>query len=912
MNKTSFTMPLFLRFWGKAHPRPDAALWHPLAFHALDVAAAASVLLDKNPHKMAGLAQLIGADQQALRQLILFLIALHDIGKFSAHFQAKSEAAWLDAGLDGILGAPEPKICRHDGVGYAMWEKLGLPELLSDYVEDWSNCDILELWASVTGHHGQPANSDQHCHHWQNGFNGHRKAAALKAAQHFAREAFALFPSAGRLQRPSERDLAILSWALAGLTVLADWIGSNREKFRYTKPRPLADYWPMALKRAQEAVAEAGIMPAGAPSSVAWRYLLPHLAKSKMSPLQQHMLDLAPPEGPFLAVIEDVTGSGKTEAALLLAARLLADGRADGLYFALPTMATANAMFDRLFQSYRRLFLPDAKPSLVLAHGRSRRYDGFTSSILWPNGEDKFDPAIEDSVGETSEAACAGWIADDRRKAFLAHVGAGTIDQALLSVLPSRHQSLRLWGLSGRVLIIDEAHAYDPYVNKELETLLEFHAVLGGSAIVLSATLPRGQRTSLIEAYRRGLAAKKFSLQRQDYPLVTMAAANAVTEEPVETRPKLARVLPVRRLAAGSEAVDELASIAGQGGAVAWIRNAVDDAIEGAALLRERGFEPILLHARFAMGDRLDIEDKVKQRLGSASTSGTRRDAQGRGLVLVGTQVLEQSLDYDVDGMVTDLAPIDLMIQRAGRLWRHPGRERPVASPELLILSPDPEQVEDKEWYRTLLRRAASVYDDHGIVWRSAKALFQAGEIASPEGVRKLIEQVYSEESDIAIAIPPELERISLTADGKRKAAKSTADANLLKLKKGYGGCAQIWTRDTLTPTRLGEPVTVFRLGTVEARRIVPWCKDDNPARAWALSEVSIRKTKASGVPEPERSLDLMIKAAKEQWTKWEQDQPLLVLEPEGEVWRGVVIDKDGGGKTVLYDRLSGLRFAPS
>src|SRR5262249_9039299 len=155
-----------------------------------------------------------------------------------------------------------------------------------------------------------------------------------------------------------------------------------------------------------------------------------------------------------LAIIEDVTGSGKSEAALIFAARLLSGGRADGLYFALPTMATANAMYDRLAASYRRLFADGSTPSLVLAHGKRRLHNGFADSIL-ESEERQPQPYDEDAV-----AACAMWIADDRRKAFLAHVGIGTVDQALLGVLPSRHQSLRLWGLSDRVLVIDEAHAY--------------------------------------------------------------------------------------------------------------------------------------------------------------------------------------------------------------------------------------------------------------------------------------------------------------------------------------------------------------------------------------------------------------------------------------------------------------------
>src|SRR5262249_23908158 len=153
-------------------------------------------------------------------------------------------------------------------------------------------------------------------------------------------------------------------------------------------------------------------------------------------------------------------------------------------YFALPTMATANAMFARLAKNWRQMFASSATPSLVLAHSK-RALQGFRTGILDAPRDVGGEPA-RNSADITAESSWAAWIADDRRKAFLADLGAGTIDQAVLAVLPSRHQSLRLWGLADHVLIVDEAHAYDPYMERELEVLIEFQAALGGSAVVLS------------------------------------------------------------------------------------------------------------------------------------------------------------------------------------------------------------------------------------------------------------------------------------------------------------------------------------------------------------------------------------------------------------------------------------------
>jgi CRISPR-associated endonuclease/helicase Cas3 len=333
----------------------------------------------------------------------------------------------------------------------------------------------------------------------------------------------------------------------------------------------------------------------------------------------------------------------------------------------------------------------------------------------------------------------------------------------------------------------------------------------------------------------------------------------------------------------------------------------VDDAIEAAELLRARGIEVVLLHARFAMGDRLDVEDRVRTILGPNDQTGRRR-----GFVLVGTQILEQSLDYDVDAMVTDLAPVDLMIQRAGRLWRHSARTgRPVDAPELVVLSSDPDIVENKDWYRKLSSRAAAVYDHHGIVWRSARALFDTGHIATPVGVRKLVEQVYA--NSAFDDIPEPLRVQSNKAVGVSAAARSFAGANLLYCWDGYGGSAGLWNKDTITTTRLGQPVTLFRLGKIEAGRIVSYysanAQVQDLARDWALSEVSLNQNKATGVPLGEVGRERLIGDAKASWPEWERDLPLLVLEPNGTGWRGFVSGVGEDVKPVIYSARVGLKI---
>lgn len=892
-------MQSYLSFWGKARAnRSNEPGYHPLAYHCLDVAAVADALLAANPRRLSALANLLQTTRDNARSLLLCLAALHDIGKFTSAFQSKSVEFW-PTDLLGVHGPRDGG--RHDEDGYSMGGFLEFRTLMTPAFDDWDRSEIFVLWAAVTGHHGTPATDK--------GPDGlqkikHFKSLERDAAQAFAKDIAALFGPFSSIPVPSLRNLAICSWALAGLTVISDWIGSDRARFPYAEPAfDLPAYWTQAQTRAQVAVAQSGILPVEASRDGKLK-LLPE--NFDPSPLQRMALDIALPEGQMLAIFEDTTGSGKTEAALLLAARLLADGRADGLFFALPTMATANAMYERLSSSYRRLFAQSASPSLVLAHGRRALNAGFASSIL--DGPQDNDDKHAEARGDESSASCAAWIADDRRKAFLAHIGVGTIDQAILGVLPSRHQSLRLWGLAERVLVVDEAHAYDAYMTREIETLLEFHGALGGSAIILSATLAAKQRQALVAAFMRGLGEKvDRSHAELSYPMLTMAGATGVKLHPVGSRDDRRRTLPVRRIAAFDEAVTYVEGIARKGAAVAWIRNSVDDAIEAAQAIRKSGLEVVLLHARFAMGDRLDIEDRVRGVLGPNDTTGSRE-----GFVLVGTQILEQSLDYDVDAMVTDLAPIDLIIQRAGRLWRHtrPIKSRPMAAPELLVLSPNPDRVDDANWYRQMSARAAAVYDHHGIVWRSAKTLFSAGSIATPEGVRGLVENVYADK--LFNDLPETLKSQTSWALGKESAARSFAKAQLLEIEPGYGGTAELWTRDTIIATRLGNEVTVFRLGRLDGGVIVPfykgWGDVDNTARNWALSEVSLNRNKTSGVPVASGAMAGMIDEAKAGWPMWERDMPLLLLEErEAGLWSGVVSDKAGKEKVAIYSLSEGM-----
>ena len=694
---------------------------------------------------------------------------------------------------------------------------------------------------------------------------------------------------------------AQMQWRLAGFLTIADWIGSNEIWFPLEGTGddldPVDYFERLALPRARAAVAAAGITPAEARSVIGFSGLFPKITAP--SPAQSWAETVPLPEGPALIVIEDLTGSGKTEAAITLAHRLLASGRGRGLFFALPSMATANAMFERMRESYRRLFIEGSRPSLALAHGKAGLDPAFRAVVAIAA---QVELEVRANEMTPSEAECAAWLAEDRRRALLADVGVGTIDQALLAILPVRQAPLRLHGLQNKVLVVDEAHAFDSYMGRELQALLEFHAALGGSAILLSATLPQGLRQSLTDAFRRGLGQEKPEpLAVVAYPLATIAAADAVTEYPLAVRHGLARSVAVTRVGAEAEARARVVEAARADAAVVWIRNSVDDALETAAQLRAEGIEPIIFHARFAHVDRQAVEQTVLQRFG--------RDSATRAGVLIATQVVEQSLDLDFDLLVTDLAPADSLIQRAGRLWRHERGPRVLAQPEMVVLSPQPVMEADANWLRSLLPRTNSVYQDPALLWRSARALFAKSTITTPDDMRSLIEAA----ADAEGGTPPGLRDAADRAQGKHQGARAIAGQNVLDFAQGYTIQSGAWDAETRTPTRLEEREQVtLRLARIGDGAILPYAEGgDDLRQAWSLSEVRVAKHRLAACPVP-AGLEAAAEAARSQWGRWERESPLIllaILEVTETVDRFRLHGLSDGGKavTAFYTASSGI-----
>jgi CRISPR-associated endonuclease/helicase Cas3 len=837
------------RYWGKADLQLGEHAFHPLMFHSLDVAAVVYETLALRPELLDWFAKALSLPRDTAHRLLSWIACVHDLGKFAENFQFYRPDLAEAAGL-----TRKDSTRRHDVVGFAIWEKaldedavwrLRLAQVANIRAPRW----WLSLLHASTAHHGLPSCPDAYLQ-MRNEISHQSEQVALD----FAEWAFRHFQlDASTPGRQVDRSaLCVASWLLSGLVIYADWLGSNTEWFKYEHQSDLSltDYWrQIALPRAKQAVAVSRSAP------VAIAAMCPRTAAGldqfPLRPAQQLALDLPLPVGPQCFVIEDATGSGKTEGALILALRLMQNGAANGLYFALPTMATANGLLPRLKSIAGKFFDHPEAAAMALAHGGAQWVEGFGK-------QSKFAPQEQDDGALTASLRASSWINDHSKRALIAQIGVGTIDQALLAVLKAKHNAVRLFGLFGKVLIIDEVHAYDAYQFKLIKALLTAHRAQGGSAILLSATLPQRQRAELLAVY---------SSESQDqvdadpahaaapYPLLSHASTAAIHPHALAHIPGLLKHYRVRYLSHRDDIVQFIVSSARRGQCVAWIRNTVADAMAAFKLVQaaiaahandaipdKLDIQVRLFHARFTFFDRLRIENDVLACFGKAANASKRR-----GQIVIATQVIEQSLDLDFDELVTDLAPIDLMIQRAGRLQRHvrdahsnvqAGDQADArGEPTLTVFGPDrslaPEAV-PKDWYARFSRGAALVYPHHGQIWHSAQALGDALNLVAD--ARAPIEAVYASEK-----FPENLETGSLNAEGKALADAGIAGDNIVKVSEPFQRQGN-WLDDERAPTRLGDPTVELALAVLRDGRIEPMdISGKTDAERWALSVVRVR-----------------------------------------------------------------------
>lgn len=706
--------------WGKSNPK------HTLIHHMVDSGNVALCLLSIKPFKNIEkkFIRATGCSSYDSKAWIAYIIALHDIGKADGDFQGKN----------GDLSKP----LKDSGV---LFKNSLLPHYRhevrsSEYVnkllenEGWGRKARNTVSQSILCHHGnfKDGNIEN---------NGIYVIAWDAYRDEIANELKKVFNTP--LWSPTNfTDYSTAGILLSGLIVLSDWIASNEELMDVNDfDCTLSEYARYSMDKAKMAVKKLGFC-----ETPEWEInsRFNDIWKSdtfkELRPIQKKCVDIAD-EGAIsgLTIIEAGMGEGKTEGAIYLAVRQMAAMDYSGMYVALPTAATSNQMFTRV-KEFLDQHSTNAAVNMRLVHGMSWLVDEVTLSKKSSGDNDG------DSYDNSS------WFQPAKR-ALLAPYSVGTIDQCLMSVLNVKFGFLRLFGLSNKTLLIDEVHAYDTYMSTILMLLLSWCSCLDIPVILLSATLPYQKKKELLKSYDPSLDFDGISdkSSMSSYPLITSVNAEGqVKISPVSGSSKNARVEVITH-AGITEDPDSIASLAMEltknGGCLCVIMNTVASAQQVYNSIKYRkddGIELVLFHSRYRAEKRADIESRVLKLYDKGSLLSKEKlghnDRPFRS-ILVATQVVEQSLDLDFDEMITEIAPIDLILQRSGRLHRHDRESRPTGlTPKLHVLLPangKPKFGKSKKIY------------DRFIMLRTLRALSTLSSINIPKDIRCLVEDVYAE-----------------------------------------------------------------------------------------------------------------------------------------------------------------------
>jgi CRISPR-associated endonuclease/helicase Cas3 len=694
----------------------------------LDVANVARLLIERClPDGLREkISRSLGLASANLAAPLALVAGLHDLGKCSPAFQRKS---WALAEAVEKVGLPFPAIPAGGGASHAWMTANELPHALSAAGDAWwdSSCPAAELASRAAGAHhgtfprsedlenpsvrGRPAVGD---HHWR------------EARGELARLMTGFIDAGTRdwaIKCDAEADPVALP-LLAGLISVADWIGSSSDHFPLHNPGSPEEYARKSRARAEEALTAIGWLP---PVETASLLPFERIFGFPANALQASVANIAlEQQQPYLLIIEAPMGIGKTEAALYAADSALCRRLARGLYVAMPTQATSNAMYVRVRDDYLRQQIHTGNLSVQLVHGNARLVDEYQDFNVLP---------IYGQAGNNEDPVSArGWFTA-RKRPLLAPFGVGTIDQSLLSVLQTRHWFVRLLGLANKVVVFDEVHAYDTYTSTILERLIRWLAALDCTVIVLSATLPSVRRQALIDAYRGSVGG---AVPTANYPRVTRVSSGdaRVTEVPVDELSRRTVHMRCQNPSLDS-VVCALRRALSHSGCAAVICNTVarSQQVFQAVRAELQEYPSILFHARMPFGWRRERERRV---LGLFGKRGDRPERA----ILVATQVIEQSLDLDFDWMASEMAPTDLLLQRMGRLWRHEGTRRPTTmnGPEFCLLGEG-----DRRGPPPDFGDSERVYERY-VLLRSWLALRGRGEVRLPEEIERLVESVYCDE----------------------------------------------------------------------------------------------------------------------------------------------------------------------
>lgn len=689
----------------------DSSVWLPLWIHLRDTAEIMAHLVRERLSAAAW--EAFGLELEELERVARFLGAAHDLGKATILFQHNITQRLPEAKgrltRAGVIFPDRPfqnaAKSPHALAGEAIALELGCPRGL----------------ASIIGaHHGRPQDYNEvegQLDAWSGNFWAKGQECVWRGIWG---ELWALALAEGKFASAEELpELTVpAQLLLAGLLTMADWIASNDHYFPLISVEELGDEECCSERvgRAWERLR----LP------WPWESLCPSMDAEGFkerfgfdpNALQRAVLGMIDEaEAPGLLIVEAQMGVGKTEAALAAVEVFAARFQCGGLFFGLPTQATANGIFGRLSAWAERQSAGE-RHAIRLAHGSAEMNEDYAA--LWEGAAHTEEDAPEAGL------EVHPWF-QGRKVALLADFVVGTVDQLLMAALKQKHVMLRQLGLVGKVVVVDECHAYDAYMSRYLDRALEWLGRWRVPVVLLSATLPAGKRAELVRAYLGGIAPVGDWQTCRAYPLLTWASEGGVrqTVVPETAAPRSVRL---ERGLVGN-LPGRLREALREGGCAGVIVNTVRRAQELAETLRVAlpDCGVILFHSQFVLADRAKLEGNILRRVGKGSTPETRDR-----LIVVGTQVMEQSLDIDFDFLVTELCPMDLLLQRVGRLHRHP-RERPEPLREAVCLVLDTgEEAFDPG--------SVAVYGEW-LLWRTRRLLPDA--LSLPTDLPRLVHDTY-------------------------------------------------------------------------------------------------------------------------------------------------------------------------
>jgi len=603
--------------------------------------------------------------------------ATHDNGKVSPFFCTKIQASCSEdiAGIplySGIDPALESAWGGHAGVGQICAQHLGAPKYVPEIIGQ---------------HHGYSPPVSQYT--WNSAVFGgqawHEERKALITA----------LKTELNMDWPKIESVAQAK-VIAGLTTVSDCIGSGQF---FEDPSVVWDDNTIT-----QAVNDAGMVPITVKGGLSFSDVFGFTTKEP----QAALIDAV--TGPGVYVLEGQMGMGKTEAALYAAYTALASGKANGIYFALPTQLTSNKIYDRFNRFLDKVLTPDCHHRSLLLHGSAHLLEQL-------------------EMGEDARPGGA-WF-NQAKRGLLAPFAVGTLDQALMAVMNVKHGFVRTYGLAGKVVILDEVHTYDAYTGCIMDALIKTLRELQCTVIILSATLNQEKRSAMLGT----------PLHNMGYPLIT-ACPNEKPAQEIELRAENTHTVKIVHCRTADAALDEALSRAAQGQQVLWIVNTVKEA---QARYRDiclhadaMGIEVGLIHSKFTQQHRSEHEEHWVNLYGKPGWQ-SRSD---RGRILIGTQVLEQSIDIDADILITAFCPSDMLLQRLGRLWRHADTPRhPNATCEAWIISPNlHEAIDDPQ---KTFGSSAFVYSPY-VLCRALEVWSLLDTVKLPGDIRDLIERSYA------------------------------------------------------------------------------------------------------------------------------------------------------------------------